>query len=130
MSNLVLVDSSFWIRSFRKRHDPFEVIASRCDDYDFAINGTIWIEVIRGRSDPAKRAQFDEGFSTLQFLDLTPTGWRRAAALAWQLDRAGQVIGLPDLAIAATALEHDAALLTFDLHFRSIPGLVVVDDLP
>ena len=112
------------------RHgDPFDELEARGDEFDFAINGIIWAEVIRGRSDPAIRERFEEGFSTLVFLNLTAGSWRRAAKLAWQLDRAGHVIGLPDLAIATSAIENDAAVLTFDRHFQSIPGLNVVDDL-
>ncbi len=129
MSNLILVDSNYWIRMVALHRDPFDELESLADDFEFAINGVIWAEVIRGRRDPFTRARFAEGFSTMVFLNLTAQGWQRAADLAWQLDRAGQVIGLPDLAIAATALEHDAAVLTFDRHFQHIPGLLVVDDL-
>ncbi len=129
MSNLVLVDSSYWIRLVGLHRNPFEELASHADDFEFAINGIIWAEVIRGRADPALRAHFEEGFSTMVFLNLSAGSWQRAAKLAWQLDRAGHVIGLPDLAIATSALENDAAVLTFDRHFQSIPGLLVVDDL-
>ncbi len=45
------------------------------------------------------------------------------------VDRAGEVIPLPDLIIGATALGHRAAVLTFDRHFRKIPGVVAVSDL-
>ncbi|MBK8475241.1 MAG: PIN domain-containing protein [Opitutaceae bacterium] len=130
MSSLVLVDSNYWIRMIALRREPFEELAAYTGDYDFAINGIIWIEVVRGRSDPNKRARFDEGFSTMPVLELSAAGWQRAAALAWQMDRLGRVIPLTDLAIAATAMEHDAAVLTFDRHFQHIPGLVVVNDLP
>lgn len=129
MSNLVLVDSNYWIRMIAMRRDPFELITKQSDDFDFAINGVIWAEVVRGRSDPCLRDRFDEFFSTLCFLNLTPAGWQRVARLAWQLDRAGHVIPMTDIAIAATALEHGAAVLTFDLHFQVVPGLTVVDDL-
>lgn len=130
MSSLVLVDSNYWIRMIARRREPFEELAAYTGDFDFAINGIIWTEVVRGRTDPHKRAQFEEGFATMLFLDLPASGWRRATALAWELDRSGRVLPLPDVLIAATALEHDAAVLTFDRHFQHIPGLVVVDDLP
>ncbi len=129
MSNLVLVDSSYWIRLVARHGDPFDELEARGDEFDFAINGIIWAEVIRGRSDPAACARFEEGFSTMVFLNLTAGSWLRAAKLAWQLDRAGHVVGLPDLAIATSAIENDAAVLTFDRHFQAIPGLDVVDDL-
>lgn len=129
MSKLILVDSSYWIRLVALHRSPFEELESHADDFEFAINGIIWAEVIRGRADPALRAQFEDGFSTMVFLNLSAGSWQRAAKLAWQLDRAGHVIGLPDLAIATSAIENDAAVLTFDRHFQAIPGLDVVDDL-
>ncbi len=129
MSKLVLVDSSYWIRLVAQHSDPFDELEARGDDFEFAINGIIWAEVIRGRADPAKRARFELGFSTMVFLNLTAGSWQRAAKLAWQLDRAGHVLGLPDLAIATSAMENDAAVLTFDRHFQPIPGLEIVDDL-
>jgi len=129
MTKLILVDSSYWIRLIALHRNPFDELESHVDDFDFAINGIIWAEVIRGRADPAIRAQFEEGFSTMVFLNLTAASWQRAAKLAGQLARAGRVSGRPDLAIATSALEHDAAVLTFDRHFQSIPGLIAVDDL-
>ncbi|HLP03687.1 MAG TPA: PIN domain-containing protein [Opitutaceae bacterium] len=129
MSNLVLVDSSYWIRLVALHRDPFDELGSHADDFEFAINGIIWAEVVRGRVDPAICARFEEGFSTLVFLNLTAGSWQRAAELAWQLDRTGQVLGLPNLAIAVTAIENDAAVLTFDRHFQSIPGLLAIDSL-
>lgn len=129
MNRLVLVDSSFFITRLGARGDPLAELQELELDYDFAINGIIWAEVLRGRSDPHVRDRFDATFSTLLFLNLTPGAQRRAARLAWELDRRGDVIPLPDILIGATALEHDAAVLTFDRHYPKIPGLVAVSDL-
>lgn len=129
MSNLILVDSNYWIRMLARGQDPFALITERSDDFDFAINGVIWAEVIRGRTNPHVRDRFSEFFGTLSFLNLAAAGWRHAAQLAWTLDRAGHMIPLTDIMIAATALEHEAALLTFDRHFHVVPGLIAVDDL-
>jgi predicted nucleic acid-binding protein len=129
MSRLILVDSSFFITRLGDRADPLAELERLRLDYDFAINGIIWAEVLRGRSDPHVRDRFDATFSTLLFLNLTPGAQRSAARLAWELDRRGDVIPLPDILIGATALEHDAAVLTFDRHYQKIPGLVAVSDL-
>ena len=67
MSKLVLVDSSYWIRLVARHGDPFDELEARGDEFDFAINGIIWAEVIRGRSDPSACARFEEGFSTMIF---------------------------------------------------------------
>jgi predicted nucleic acid-binding protein len=129
MSRLILVDSSYFIARVNERLDPFALLRSFNLEYDFAINGVIWAEVLRGRSDPHVRDRFDATFSTMLFLNLTPAAQRRAARLAWELDRRGDVIPLPDILIGATALEHDAAVLTFDRHYQKIPGLIAVSDL-
>ncbi|AHF90216.1 twitching motility protein PilT [Opitutaceae bacterium TAV5] len=62
-------------------------------------------------------------------MGLTPAAQRRAARLAWEMDRRGDVIPLPDIVIGATALEHGAAVLTFDRHYQKIPGLTALSDL-
>ena len=130
MAQTVVVDSSFFIRSLLRNSDPFALLDQRIDDADFAITGVIWLEVIRGRRDPAVRQRYERRFSTLRFLNAAPTTWQRAAALAWDLDRRGEVLPATDIAIAACALDHGAALLTFDRHFNKVPGLTVLNDLP
>lgn len=129
MSRLVLVDSSFFITRLGVRSDPLAELYRFRLEYEFAINGVVWAEVLRGRSDPRVRDRFDAAFGTFCYLNLTPSAHRRAARLAWELDRRGELLPLPDILIGATALEHDAAVLTFDRHYRKIPGLIVVADL-
>ena len=126
---LVVVDSSYFITLQSRRLDPLGVLAGFAHDYEFAINGIIWGEVLRGRSEPAVRDRFEAAFRVTRLLHLSAAGWQRVAQLAWELDRAGEVLPLTDLAIAVTALEHRAAVLTFDRHFQRIPGLTVVSDL-
>ncbi|MDR1280575.1 MAG: PIN domain-containing protein [Opitutaceae bacterium] len=129
MSNLVLVDSSFFIARLGERVDPLAELQRFEIEYEFAINGIVWAEVLRGRADPHVRDRFDAAFCTMLFLGLTPAAQRRAARLAWEMDRRGDVIPLPDIVIGATALEHGAAVLTFDRHYQKIPGLTALSDL-
>ncbi len=129
MNPLVLVDSSYFITHQRNHEDPFELLKELELDYEFAINGIIWGEVLRGRSDPRMRDHYDAAFSLTRMLHLPSAGWQRVARLAWELDRRGDVIPLPDIIIGATALEHGATVLTFDRHYQKIPGLTVVSDL-
>lgn len=126
---LVLVDSSYYIRLATQRFDPLAELTELELDYEFAINGVIWAEVLRGRSDPHVRDRYERAFKLTRMLHLSASGWQRVARLAWDLDRQGEVIPLTDIIIAATALEHGACVLTFDRHFQKIPGLVVISDL-
>ncbi len=59
-------------------------------------------------------------------LDVTDAIVERFARVRYQLRRQGNLIPDLDLLIAATALEHDLTLLTFNRrHFERIPGLRV-----
>ncbi len=46
------------------------------------------------------------------------------------LDRRGAVLPLTDLIIAACALWAGAAVITSDEHFRRVPGLEVLAEVP
>jgi len=86
-------------------------------------------EVTRGRADPFVLRKFRERFAVMIYLPTTNAVWERVTQLAWSLDRQGLVLPLPDLVIAAIALEADATVLTFDAHFQKIPGLRAIDRL-
>jgi len=126
---LVLVDSSYYIKWLNLREDPLALLTALELDYDFAINGIVWGEVLRGRSDPHVRDRYDRAFSLMPMLHLSSAGWQRVARLAWELDRRGEVIPLTDIIIGVTALEHHACVLTFDRHYQKIPGLIALSDL-
>ncbi len=130
--NPILVDSSFYITLLRAKSDPLSWLESCAGvyDYDFATCGIIWMEVLRGRSDPFVRDRFNRFFQNSVFLNQSPATWERAAQLAWELDRKGEVLPTTDLAIAACALEYDVPVLTFDRHFSKIPGVIALATLP
>ena len=59
-----------------------------------------------------------------RLLPLTKAIMERFGVVRGELQRRGQLIGDPDLLIAATALEHDVTLLTRNRkHFSRIPNL-------
>jgi predicted nucleic acid-binding protein len=129
MSNLVLPDSSFYITATRTGRDPLVELGAKADDYEIATCGLVQIEVLRGRSDPHVLRRFRDTFAVMIYIATTNATWERATQLAWSLDRQGIVIPATDLIIAACALQTGAAVLTYDTHFRQIPGLQVVDHL-
>jgi predicted nucleic acid-binding protein len=49
--------------------------------------------------------------------------------MAWNLDRLGRSMQATDLLIAASALESEAAVLTFDSNFANVPKLRTVRSL-
>lgn len=66
--------------------------------------------------------------STLEVLPFGEAEARTAARIRLSLEKAGQSIGPLDLLIAATALEHNAVLVTHNVkEFRRVRGLRVED---
>ena len=128
-TNLLLPDSSFYITCARNHQDPFQKLVTRAEDWEFVTCGVVVAEVTRGRADPFVLRKFRERFAVMVYLPTTNRVWERATQLAWSLDRQGVILPLPDLLIAATALEVDATVLTFDAHFKKIPSLRVADRL-
>ena len=126
---LVLVDSSYFITWQNQGQNPFARLDRLKARHEFVINGIVWSEVIRGRSDPHVRDRYEKAFALTRLLHLSASGWQRAARLAWELDRQGEVIPLPDIIIGVSALEHGAGVLTFDRHYQKIPSLTVISDL-
>lgn len=125
--NPVLVDSSFFIALLGRRMDPLALLAESEHLFDFAITPEVWVEVVRGRVEAKTRDRFGAAFQEMLNLRGDPA---RAARLGWDLERGGERIPVPDILIAAAALEHAAPLLTFDRHFERIPGLALLASIP
>lgn len=101
---LVPVDSSYFLQMETLRRDLLLFLAEFELDYEFAVNGIVWADVLCGRSDPHVRNRYDHVFSLKRMLHLTSAGWQRVARLAWELDRRGEIIPLPYIIIGLTAL--------------------------
>lgn len=129
MANLVLPDSSYYITRAREGVDPFQELRAHANEWEFATCGLVLLEVCRGRRDPTVYQRFRERFAVMIFVPSTSQSWERATQLAWSLDRQGIIIPATDLIIAASALQVDADVLTYDAHFHQIPGLRVIDRL-
>lgn len=129
MADAVLVDSSFFIRRFREGRDPLLELLAGADDWDLATCGMVRLEVCRGLILPAVRRRYAQALAVMLYVPTDFAVWERAAALAWELDRAGRAIPASDLVIGACALAIDAPVFTFDRHFRLVPGLRVLDRL-
>lgn len=130
MANLILPDSNVYIDALRAGVDPFPLFASRLEEWEFGTCGMVMLEVCRGLRDPAVLKRFRERFSVMIYVPTTNTIWERATQLAWALDRQGRTLPAQDLLIAACALHAGAVVLTRDAHFRHIPGLRTMEQLP
>ncbi len=127
MDRNVLIDSNIFIGALRENRDPLLDIYRRLDLVDVVSCGVVKAEVLRGVKSPKLRDRLSDFFSVTQMVPTSPKLWDEVWALAWKMDRMGKVIPLTDLIIAACALRADAAVLTDDKHFKSVPGLEVLE---
>ena len=129
MANAVLVDSNFYIGRQREGIDPFAELAVAASAWDVTTCGMVMLEVLRGARAPHFSAHYRAAFATMICVPTTHSIWMRATDLLIALERRGRIIPPQDALIAACALSHGAAVLTFDMHFREIPHLTVLDSL-
>jgi predicted nucleic acid-binding protein len=129
MEENVLVDSSFFINRLRQRKDPFLELAGADEKYEFYVCGVVQTEVCVGMLSERLYRQALRQFEIMCWVPTTSRVWERATEMAWGLARNGIVVKVPDLVIAVSALEADAAVLTYDSDFGFVPGLRVIDRL-
>lgn len=59
----------------------------------------------------------------IPYLETERSAWKRVGSVAQALDAAVQPLAVPDVIIAAIALEGGHEILTRNKHFERIPGL-------
>jgi len=125
----VLADSSFYIRLLREDRDPLRALALTAAMRDVAVCGVIRCEVGRGIRQLKLLERFRNTWDVMINVPTDSRIWEEVETLAWQLDRSGTILPLPDLVIAACAKRIGAVVLTFDEHFQKIPGIRAVTQL-
>ena len=125
-----LVDSSVFIQWMRRGVSPTRELMPFVLEGLIASCGVVRVEVLRGIIKPDHRQEMGELFGVLSQIQTTAVTWECVAQLAWEMDRKGMVIPVPDLIIATCALQAKATLVTLDAHFARIPGLKVCARLP
>jgi len=129
MEENVLVDSSYFIRHLHQRQDPFVTLAEADDKYEFYSCGVVLAEVCCGMTQERAYQRTRQQFEVMSWVPTTSKIWERVTQVSWELARKGIVMKLPDLIIAVSATEADAAVLTFDSDFDYVPNLRVIHDL-
>jgi len=125
----VLADSSYYIRLMREGRDPLRALALTAAMRDVAICGIVRIEVGRALRPVELLRKFQMAWNVMLNVPTDNPLWEEVETLAWQLDRSGIMLPLPDLIIACCAKRIDAIVLTFDEHFQKIPGIRAVNQL-
>ncbi len=124
----LMVDSSYWIGLARRKMDPMAFLTAASHGRELAICGVVRCEVARGIRQEHALSRLQKFWDVMVYVPTDNALWNEAETLLWRLDRSGVQIPLPDAVIACCARRIGAAVLTFDHHFREIPGLQVISD--
>jgi tRNA(fMet)-specific endonuclease VapC len=110
-----------------------EAIAARLREAEvICLNAVVLGELLDGFKGGTKEAANRELLKQLRqkprtvFLPIGEDSSEWFAVIKQQLKRAGKPIPINDVWIAASCLEHGAALLTLDGHFQAVEGLLLV----
>ncbi len=125
-SGFVLIDSNVYITSGRHYGNPIAKITEHIDLENVVSCGVIHAEVLRGIKSPKANKTMRSFFEVTINVPTINSIWERVATLAWKLDRQGRILPLQDIVIAICAMEAGASVLTYDKHFKQIPGLSVI----
>lgn len=129
-----LVDSD-WVADYLKGRQQAVDLIARLGEEGLAISMITFGEIYEGIFYGGNPRENERGFlQFLRFVDVVPLNrlvMKRFARIRGELRHRGQLIGDPDLLIAATALQHDLTLLTRNLsHFQRVPELKLYSSSP
>jgi tRNA(fMet)-specific endonuclease VapC len=124
-----LVDTDWVVNYLKGRPDAIQLLTS-LQAAGLAISlvtyGEIYEGIYYGRDVEAHERGFKGFLQLVRVLPLNRAIMRRFARLRGALRRQGQIIGDPDILIAATALHHHLTLVTRNRkHFQRIPNLSI-----
>ncbi len=125
-----LVDSTAFIDWMRKGRNPIRILGPWIRAGALVGCGMVRAEVLRGMISPPARREMELLFEHIPDVPFSAKLWDEIANLAWELDRAGDVLPLTDIAIAVCARQVHATVITYNKHFRKIPNLRLVSDFP
>jgi predicted nucleic acid-binding protein len=125
-----LIDSTVFIGWMRSGRNPIRILAPWLRAGALVGCGIVRAEVLRGMVTTPTRREMTLLFDHIPDIPLVADGWSDVADLTWELDRAGKVLPLTDVAIAICARRARATLITLDRHFQSVPDLALLSDLP
>jgi predicted nucleic acid-binding protein len=118
---MVLVDSSAWIESLRRKGDMRVKLAVEglLEAYEALWCSPVRLEVLGGAR-LEERAHLSQRFSVIPYRACREDDWERAVSLAWRLRARGFNLPWLDVLIAAIAIQDGVRLYAIDSHFQEI----------
>ncbi len=128
----LMLDTSVCVAAQRD-HEPERALlqSAACLAINPIVAGELHLGVALSSSPALNRRRLAAllGSPRLRVLPIVGETGRYYALIKSQLQRKGRPIPDNDVWIAASAMEHGLALLTYDRHFGHIDGLLLADEL-
>jgi len=126
--DIVIVDTSVFIDYFRKLRKEKSLLVELSQKYILAISVITKFELMVGIKDEVQRAFWKNLFNDIIIFPFTEKEAEQAASLVQHLRQVNKMIGLPDIFIAATALENRKFVATLNhKDFARIPNLTLLN---
>ncbi|MDO8754119.1 MAG: type II toxin-antitoxin system VapC family toxin [Anaerolineales bacterium] len=119
-----LLDTNILILSFRKTEGYQELLDMLAKDDALYVSAMTRLEIVRGMHDHERKDTFNL-LDSLETIDITIEIADKAGELIRSWRTKGMILGDADALIAATALNHDLALVTTNEKHFPMPDLVV-----
>ena len=119
-SDRYLVDTTIWVRYFNGEESLEDRIKSLILKDKVLTAGVIILETLRGARTVADYNQLYLDFKALPLLEVDTAVWEESYQMGFKLRKAGVVVPIDDILIAAIAIRHRSLLLHHDKHFTLI----------
>jgi len=119
-----VIDTSVWVDFFRGVPSVKALIERLLAKDRVFTAGPILFELLQGIKSPEEKKQVREALLSMHYLEITLQDWEGAALLSTDLRLKGITIPLTDLLIAQLAKRNNLEVISFDLHFDQISGLM------
>ena len=119
----VIVDTSVWIEYLKNRPSVTELIDRYLLTGKAYTVGPVIAELLQGAKTEEDYKTLNSNIGGLPFIETNLDDWILAGKLSFKLRKRGITIPITDCIIAALAINHNAAVMSLDRHFQSIPDL-------
>jgi predicted nucleic acid-binding protein len=126
-SDRYLVDTSIWVHYFHGEKSLEDRVRSLILKDKVLTAGVIVLETLRGAKSVADYNRLYLDFKALPWLEADVAVWEESYQIGFKLRKAGVVVPLADILIAAIAIRHRSPLLHRDKHFTLIAGNTKLD---
>jgi predicted nucleic acid-binding protein len=118
---MVLIDSSVWIETFRRKGNPVVAMAVQnlISEFDAVLCGPVKMEVLGGAR-PEEEARIDSLFKLIPYIPVTETLWEETADFYREIRQSGLTVPWLDAMIAGIAAKRGLRVYARDTHFKAM----------